>query len=129
MKKRFYIETFGCQMNKGDSDLMALSLETAGFERADGETDADILIFNTCSVRDHAELRALARVRSVRKSDGALVVIAGCMAQRLGDSLVADGTADLVVGPYQSPKIGTSSPGASGGGQSARFCRRSRKTS
>jgi tRNA-2-methylthio-N6-dimethylallyladenosine synthase len=115
MKKRFYIETFGCQMNKGDSDLMALSLETAGFERADGETDADILIFNTCSVRDHAELRALARVRSVRKSDGALVVIAGCMAQRLGDSLVADGTADLVVGPYQSPKIGDIIAGRLGG--------------
>ncbi len=106
MKKRFHIETFGCQMNKGDSDLMAHSLETAGFERAQGIDDADVLVFNTCSVRSHAEERALARIRSARRNARALVAVAGCMAQRLGDALVADGTADLVVGPYQSPRIG-----------------------
>ncbi|HSV97517.1 MAG TPA: tRNA (N6-isopentenyl adenosine(37)-C2)-methylthiotransferase MiaB [Spirochaetota bacterium] len=106
MKKRYYIETFGCQMNKGDSDLMALSLETAGYERTESEDSADVLVFNTCSVRSHAEARAIARIRSARRNKNSLVVIAGCMAQRLGESLITDATADLVVGPYQSPKIG-----------------------
>jgi len=106
MGKSYYIETFGCQMNKGDSDLMARSLETAGYERASGEDTADVIVFNTCSVRSHAEERALARIRSARRNRGALLVVTGCMAQRLGETLLADGTADLVVGPYQSPRLG-----------------------
>ncbi len=96
-------------MNKGDSDLMARSLCAHGFVRASDESGADIVIFNTCSVRAQAENRALSHLRAARKaaaSRGALVVAAGCMAQRLGGSLVEQGVADLVVGTYRSPAIG-----------------------
>ncbi|OPZ38746.1 MAG: (Dimethylallyl)adenosine tRNA methylthiotransferase MiaB [Spirochaetes bacterium ADurb.BinA120] len=93
-------------MNKGDSDLMAHSLEKAGLRRASGEETADIVVFNTCSVRAHAEERALARIRSARSKGQALIVVTGCMAQRLGKRLLAQGYADLVVGPYQSPRLG-----------------------
>ncbi len=107
--KTFYIETFGCQMNKNDSELMALSMTGEGFLPASAVEKADIIIFNTCSVREHAENRALARMRGSRKqrrSRGAIVVAAGCMAQRIGGDLLAGGTADMVVGPYQVPALG-----------------------
>lgn len=110
MHKTFYIETFGCQMNKNDSELMSLSLTEHGFEPAPRIEDADISVFNTCSVREHAENRALARIRSQRKStrgQGGIVVVTGCMAQRLGKEMVENGTADLVIGPYQAPDIGS----------------------
>lgn len=109
MERSYYIETFGCQMNKGDSDLMALSLSGAGFLPAPVPEEADILVFNTCSVREHAENRALARIRSarsLRKKGGVMIVVAGCMAQNRGTELVDSGIADLVVGPYQSPALG-----------------------
>ncbi|HPS59447.1 MAG TPA: tRNA (N6-isopentenyl adenosine(37)-C2)-methylthiotransferase MiaB [Spirochaetota bacterium] len=106
--KTFYIETFGCQMNKGDSDLMALSMKENGFDQAASIRDADICIFNTCSVRKHAEERALARIRQEKGSGarGRTIVIAGCMAQRMGDDLLKSHMADIVIGPYQSPRIG-----------------------
>jgi tRNA-2-methylthio-N6-dimethylallyladenosine synthase len=106
---KFHIETFGCQMNKSDSEAMALSMLRNGFEQARSEPEADIVIFNTCSVREHAENRALSRFRSMRRellARGGTAVLAGCMAQRIGSELAAAGEADLVVGPYQSPQIG-----------------------
>lgn len=106
----YYIETFGCQMNKGDSDIMAESFVNEGFLPAENPETADILVYNTCSVRKHAEERVLARInsckKSVRKHEGTIVV-AGCMAQRMGKKLIENSTADIVIGPYQSPKIGT----------------------
>ena len=105
---KFHIETFGCQMNKSDSEAMALSLTRCGFTKG-GAGDSDIVIFNTCSVRDHAENRALSRLRAVRKeirSRGGIAVVTGCMAQRIGDDILGRNEADLVVGPYQSPRIG-----------------------
>ncbi|MCP4136748.1 MAG: tRNA (N6-isopentenyl adenosine(37)-C2)-methylthiotransferase MiaB [bacterium] len=108
-KKLFYIETFGCQMNKGDSELMSVSLRNEGFLPAETPNEADIAIFNTCSVRQHAEDRAMSRIKStkhaVRKRKG-IIVITGCMAQRVGEDLVSNKVADLVIGPYESPKIG-----------------------
>lgn len=110
MPGAFFIETFGCQMNKGDSDLMALSLIKNGFQTADCAEKADVLIFNTCSVRHHAENRALSRIRSARRdfhpAAGRLLVAAGCMAQRTGHELIKKDLADLVVGPYRSPVVG-----------------------
>ncbi|MFW5771071.1 MAG: tRNA (N6-isopentenyl adenosine(37)-C2)-methylthiotransferase MiaB, partial [Spirochaetota bacterium] len=90
MKKlKFYIETFGCQMNKSDSELMNLSMTRSGFSPAADEGDADIVIFNTCSVRNHAEERALSRIRRTRSSlPRSIIVVAGCMAQRLGTDLL-----------------------------------------
>ncbi len=106
MKKSFYIETFGCQMNKSDSELMAANLVSQGFLPAASEEDADIVIFNTCSVRNHAENRALSRIRTARRRAEATIVVAGCMAQRIGGTLVRDGIADVAIGPYQSPIAG-----------------------
>ena len=95
-------------MNKGDSDLMALSMKKNGFIQADSIHEADICIFNTCSVRKHAEDRAVARIRQEKGSGpaGRTIVVAGCMAQRQGDYLVKSRIADIVIGPYQSPRIG-----------------------
>ena len=107
MNMKYHIETFGCQMNKGDSELMDLSLSRCGFHRATVEGDAGIIIFNTCSVRSHAEERALSRIRRARAAaPGSIIVVAGCMAQRLGETLLDDGTIQMVVGPYHTPHIG-----------------------
>lgn len=107
--KTFHIETFGCQMNKNDSELMALSLQEHGFMPADDSLHADISIFNTCSVREHAENRVISRIRSQRKKifdKNGIIVVAGCMAQRIGGELIDKKLADMVIGPYQSPEIG-----------------------
>ncbi len=106
MNKRFFIETFGCQMNKSDSELMAGNLRARGFYPADTEEEADIVIFNTCSVRNHAENRALSRIASAGARKGRTIVVAGCMAQRIGKKLIDEGIADLVIGPYQAPIAG-----------------------
>ena len=109
MQKTFYIETFGCQMNKNDSELMALSLMEHGFERSSRLEDADIAVFNTCSVREHAENRARSRISSHRKTArerNGIVIVAGCMAQRIGREIITNDLADMVVGPYQEPDIG-----------------------
>lgn len=109
LKHTYHIETFGCQMNKNDSELMALSLSDHGFQPAPGAEEADIAIYNTCSVREHAENRVLSRIRSRRRrlrDRNGVIVVAGCMAQRIGEELVEAGIADMVIGPYQSPDIG-----------------------
>jgi tRNA-2-methylthio-N6-dimethylallyladenosine synthase len=96
-------------MNKNDSELMSLSLKEHGFRMSDTPLDADITVFNTCSVREHAENRVISRIRSHRKKirgRGGIIIVAGCMAQRIGDRLIGEGIADMVVGPYQSPDIG-----------------------
>jgi len=108
--KTFYIETFGCQMNKGDSELIKNSMLENGFTESDSEETADICIFNTCSVREHAEKRALARINIAKTRKTArrrLVVVAGCMAQRIGEGIIHKGGADIAAGPYQSPLLGT----------------------
>ncbi len=95
-------------MNKCDSELIAFSLLNAGLKNADSAILADILIFNTCSVRQHAEDRVTARIKSTRnklKKD-AIIVLTGCMAQRIGKELIEDKIVDLVIGPFQSPKMG-----------------------
>jgi len=109
MNKSFYIETFGCQMNKGDSELMRVSLERNGFTPAPDIKSADICVFNTCSVRQNAEDRALARIEEERNSRlhrKRVIVLTGCMAQRIGDEVIAKGMADLAIGPYQAPGCG-----------------------
>ena len=106
---RFYIETFGCQMNKNDSQMMEASLLASGFLHAENQNDADIVIFNTCSVRDSAERRAKGRLKEamakVREKKG-IVVAAGCMAQRIPEFLTNGKYCSIAVGTYQSPSIG-----------------------
>src|ERR1043165_8648606 len=99
---RIYIETYGCQMNVSDSELMFGVLSRAGYVRTDDPSDADVLLVNTCAVRDHAEQRVLGRMGELKryKRAGDVLGVVGCMAQRLGPKLLERvPQVDLVIGP------------------------------
>ena len=100
--KKLYIETYGCQMNLADSEVVASVMQMDGFETTDNNQDADAIFINTCSIRDNAEQRVLGRVRELKalkkKKPGLVVGIIGCMAERAREQLFEVG-ADLVVGP------------------------------
>ena len=102
MTRRVYIETYGCQMNVADTELMLGALARDGYERADLPDDADVILVNTCAVRDNAEQRVAGRVGELQryKRPGDVLGVVGCMAQRLGPALLAQAPrVDLVVGP------------------------------
>ena len=97
-----YIETYGCQMNVADSELMLGVLRREGYVRTDDPAAADVLLVNTCAVRDHAEQRVLGRMGELKgyKRPGGVLGVVGCMAQRLGPRLLERvPQVDLVVGP------------------------------
>jgi tRNA-2-methylthio-N6-dimethylallyladenosine synthase len=99
---RLYVETYGCQMNVADSDLIVGVLGGQGYERTDDPATADVLLVNTCAVRDHAEQRVLSRLGELKryKPKGGALGVVGCMAQRLGSRLLERvPQVDLVVGP------------------------------
>jgi tRNA-2-methylthio-N6-dimethylallyladenosine synthase len=101
--RKFFLETYGCQMNVSDSEIVSTLLVRVGFVPVDRIEDADIIIFNTCSVRQHAEDRVLGRIANekFRKQEypGLQIGVIGCMAQRLGDNLIAmEPGIDFVVG-------------------------------
>jgi tRNA-2-methylthio-N6-dimethylallyladenosine synthase len=102
MPKRIYIETYGCQMNVADSELMFGVLGREGYERAEEPAGADVMLVNTCAVRDNAEQRVIGRMGELQryKRRGSVLGVVGCMAQRLGPTLLAQvPKVDLVVGP------------------------------
>jgi tRNA-2-methylthio-N6-dimethylallyladenosine synthase len=102
MLKRVYIETYGCQMNVADSELMLGVLLRDGYIRTDDPAGADVMLVNTCAVRDNAEQRVIGRVGELQryKRRGGVLGVVGCMAQRLGPALLAQvPRVDLVVGP------------------------------
>jgi tRNA-2-methylthio-N6-dimethylallyladenosine synthase len=102
MAKRVYIETYGCQMNVADSELMFGVLGRAGYTRADEPAEADVMLVNTCAVRDNAEQRVIGRMGELQryKRQGDVLGVVGCMAQRLGPALLERvPRVDLVVGP------------------------------
>jgi tRNA-2-methylthio-N6-dimethylallyladenosine synthase len=99
---RVYIETYGCQMNVSDSELMFGVLGREGYERTEDPAQADVLLVNTCAVRDHAEQRVLGRMGELKryKRPGDVLGVVGCMAQRLGPKLLERvPQVDLVIGP------------------------------
>jgi tRNA-2-methylthio-N6-dimethylallyladenosine synthase len=99
---RLYIETYGCQMNVADSELMVGLLGSLGYVRTDDPAEADVLLVNTCAVRDHAEQRVLGRMGELKrhKRPGDVLGVVGCMAQRLGPRLLERvPQVDLVIGP------------------------------
>ena len=99
---RIYIETYGCQMNVSDSELMFGVLRREGYVRTDDPAEADVLLVNTCAVRDHAEQRVLGRMGELKryKRPGDVLGVVGCMAQRLGAKLLERvPQVDLVIGP------------------------------
>ena len=102
MSRRIYIETYGCQMNVADTELMFGVLLRDGYERTDVPDDADVMLVNTCAVRDNAEQRVVGRVGELMryKRAGDVLGVVGCMAQRLGPTLLARvPRVDLVAGP------------------------------
>jgi tRNA-2-methylthio-N6-dimethylallyladenosine synthase len=105
MARKYLIETHGCQMNVHDSERMAGLLEQAGFEAADEAADADVIVINTCSVRERAEEKLFTRLGELRVMANELghhpvVAVAGCVAQQEGEAIFrrAPGVADVVVG-------------------------------
>jgi tRNA-2-methylthio-N6-dimethylallyladenosine synthase len=105
MAPKYLIETYGCQMNVHDSERMAGLLEQAGYEATDDASLADVVVINTCSVREHAEEKLYTRLGELRvlaaeQGHNPIVAIAGCVAQQEGSSLLkrSPGVADVVVG-------------------------------
>ena len=103
MSKKIYIETYGCQMNVGDSEVIFSILGKEGYERTESMDEADVILANTCSVRDNAEQRIWGRIevfhKQKEKRTGVVVGIVGCMAERLKDKLLDTHKVDLVAGP------------------------------
>src|SRR5487761_1898320 len=85
-----YIETYGCQMNVSDSELMLGSLGAHGYGEAADQRTADVILVNTCAIREHAEQRVIGRLGELKRDmkPGAVVGVTGCMAQRLGPRLL-----------------------------------------
>jgi tRNA-2-methylthio-N6-dimethylallyladenosine synthase len=102
MTRRVYIETYGCQMNVADTELMLGVLGRDGYEATDDPAAADLMLVNTCAVRDNAEQRVVGRMGELKryKRPGVVLGVVGCMAQRLGQRLLDDAPhVDLVIGP------------------------------
>lgn len=106
MSKKLHIETYGCQMNVADSEVVAAIMEMAGYELTDVLEDADAVFLNTCSIRDNAEQKIIGRLQflgSMRrkrgKSRGLIIGVIGCMAERVKDDLIENHGVDLVAGP------------------------------
>ncbi|HZR26997.1 MAG TPA: tRNA (N6-isopentenyl adenosine(37)-C2)-methylthiotransferase MiaB [Vicinamibacterales bacterium] len=105
MARKYLIETFGCQMNVHDSERMAGLLEQAGFESTDDAAEADVVVINTCSVRERAEGQLYTRLGELRQIANELghdpiVAVAGCVAQQEGENIIkrAPGVTDVLVG-------------------------------
>lgn len=105
--KKFYIETYGCQMNVADSEVVAAIMQTTDSQITNEIQDADIVILNTCSIRDNAEQKVQNRLKELRscgkrKSENAkrkTIGVIGCMAERMGEGLIKDWGVDFVAGP------------------------------
>ena len=103
MRKKFYIETYGCQMNVADSEVVAAIMQTADCRMTDDWHEADIILLNTCSIRDNAEQKVVSRLRELRaltrKEQRPTMGVIGCMAERMGEELIQDYKVDFVAGP------------------------------
>ena len=101
--KKLFIETYGCQMNVADSEVVASIMQMAGYEVCDSLDEADAVFLNTCSIRDNAEQKILNRLeyfRALRKKKRTIIVgILGCMAERVKEDLINNHQVDLVAGP------------------------------
>src|SRR5438034_6800951 len=105
MARKYLIETYGCQMNVHDSERMAGLLQQAGFEATEDASDADVVVINTCSVRERAEEKLYTRLGELRvmaaeQGHDPVVAVAGCVAQQEGAAIArrAPGVPDVVIG-------------------------------
>ena len=132
LRKRAYVETYGCQMNVSDGELMEAVLEADGYQIVRSPEEADVVLVNTCAIRDHAERRVLGRVGQLsglkRQRPDLLIGVTGCMAQRMGSALLEKAPhVDLVLGPdgYRAlperlRQVAGRAPAARAGSQSKR---------
>ena len=107
--KKFYIETYGCQMNVADSEVVSAIMETTDAQITEQWEDADIVLINTCSIRDNAEQKVGARLRELKahlqnrrsniENRDKIIGVIGCMAERMGQELIDDYGVDFVAGP------------------------------
>ncbi len=101
--KKLFIETYGCQMNVADSEVVASIMQMAGYEVCDKLEEADAVFLNTCSIRDNAEQRIWGRLENLnalrKQKKGLLIGVLGCMAERVKDDLIANHHVNLVAGP------------------------------
>src|SRR3954469_5344136 len=107
---KFFIKTYGCQMNERDSEQVAHSLLERGYARTETEKDADVVLLNTCSVRDMADQKALGKMgmlgRMAKERPHVVFGFMGCMAQARGDSLLEHSPhVDLVVGTQKFHRV------------------------
>ncbi len=129
--KRAYVETYGCQMNISDGELMQGVLADGGYEIVGTPEEADVVLVNTCAIREHAEKRVLGRVAQLnglkRERPDMVIGVTGCMAQRMGETLLENAPyVDLVMGPdgyrglpasLEKIESGRRGPGASSSGR------------
>ena len=104
--KKLFIETYGCQMNVADSEVVASVMQMAGYETTDNIDEADAVFLNTCSVRDNAEQKIYHRLEALdaerrkrQKANGLIIGVLGCMAERVKEELLEQHGVDLVAGP------------------------------
>ena len=101
--KKLYIETYGCQMNVADSEVVASVMKMAGYELCENEAEADVIFMNTCSVRENAENKIYNRLDTLhaeqKKGRRVILGVLGCMAERVKDDLIENHHAQLVAGP------------------------------
>src|SRR4030095_960478 len=108
MKSKVYIETFGCQMNVADSERAATGLRQSGYELCESADDADVVLLNTCSVREKAERKVFTRIGEVRASSkpGVLVGVMGCVAQLEGETVFDQApSVNMVIGTRATDRI------------------------
>ena len=122
--KRFALRTYGCQMNVHDSEKVATLLEDAGLEASPGEAEADVLVINTCSIRDKAEHQLYSDLGKLREwkaeRAGRIIAVGGCVAQQVGDSLLGRfNHLDFVFGTHQLRQVPALLDGARQGRRAA----------
>ena len=99
MTKKFYIETYGCQMNVADSEVVAAIMGTTDAELTESLDEADIILLNTCSIRDNAEQKVRHRLQEIKSRQQAMIGVIGCMAERIGQELIDEYGVDFIAGP------------------------------
>ncbi len=105
LNKRLYMETYGCQMNVADTEVVVAIMKMSGYELTENIEEADAVLLNTCSIRDNAEQKILSRLqflgslRRKRGQRGLIIGVIGCMAERVKDDLIENRGVDLVAGP------------------------------
>ena len=101
--KKLFIETYGCQMNVADSEVVASIMQMAGYELCDDEDCADAIFLNTCSIRENAENKIYGRLETLhaeqKKGRNLIIGVLGCMAERVRQDLIDNHHANLVCGP------------------------------